>query len=113
VVSKRGGVANLLDANGKPVAGAEAGNTRAVTHGASSERVVSQVATAQKRRLLRQIGLRQADLDGVGLAFLDSWARAQAKVELLDAHFDRVGFLDRRGKRRAAVGVYFTAPGHI
>jgi hypothetical protein len=104
----RGRVENI-QRDGKPVSPPKPGNMRALTHGASSERVVRRVATTQKRRLLRQIGLRVADLDGVGLAFLDSWARAQAKVELLDSHFDRVGFLDRRGKPRAAVAVYFTA----
>jgi hypothetical protein len=104
-----GRIANLQDANGKPVAGAEPGNTRALTHGARSERTVKVAATAQKRRLLRQIGLRQADLTGVGLAYLDNWARAQAKVELLDADYERRGFLDRRGKPRASVAVYFTA----
>ena len=105
----RGRIANLQDADGKPVAGAEAGNGRALTHGAHSERVVKKVATVQKRRMLRQIGLRQADLAGIGLAFLDSWARAQAKVELMDADYERRGFLDRRGKPRASVAVYFTA----
>ena len=97
------------DKNGRPVGAAGPGNFRAATHGAYSDRVVKRVATTQKRRFLRQVGLRASDLDGVGLAFLDSWARAQAKVELLDAHFDRVGFLDRRGKPRSAVQVYFTA----
>ena len=55
-----------------------------VTHGARSESLVRYVGTIQKRRFLRQIGLRTSDLDGVGLAYLDLWARAQSKVELWD-----------------------------
>jgi len=105
---RRGRVENL-QRDGRPVAGAELGNTRALVHGARSERTVKKVATVQKRRMLRQIGLRQADLTGIGLAFLDSWARAQAKVELMDADYERRGFLDRRGKPRASVSVYFTS----
>jgi hypothetical protein len=87
----------------------EQNNTRAVSHGARSERLVKPVATVQKRRLLRQIGLRQAQIDGIGLAYLDNWARAQAKVEVMDAYFAERGFLDGRGKPRPATAIYFTA----
>jgi hypothetical protein len=67
------------------------------------------VARAQKRRFLRRIGLRASDLDGIGQALLDNWARAQAKVELLDRHFEQAGFLDADGEPRPASKVYFTA----
>lgn len=48
-------------------------------------------------------------MDGVGLAFLDGWARAQAKVQLLDLYFDEHGFLDGKGRPQAAATLYFTA----
>ncbi len=81
------------------------GNEAAVTHGAYSARIAP-AARAQKRRFLARNGLRTSDLDGIGLALLDNWARAQAKVELLDAHFAEVGLLDGRGKPRAATAFY-------
>ena len=40
---------------------------RTLLHGARSEQRVTHFATVQKRRLLRQIGLRAADLNGIGL----------------------------------------------
>ncbi len=66
-------------------------------------------ARAQKRRLLRQLGLKASDMDGVGLALLDNWSRAQAKISLLDQYFDVKGFLDEEGAPNAAAKVYFTA----
>ena len=51
------------------------------------------------------------NIESLGLGYLDNYCRAQAKVELMDEYFDRVGFLDRRGKPRPAVAVYFTALG--
>jgi hypothetical protein len=66
-------------------------------------------ALSSKRRLLRNAGLRLSDLDGYGRGLLDLWARSQAKVELLDAHFAEVGFLDSAGEPRPPVAVYFTA----
>jgi hypothetical protein len=80
-----------------------------VVHGAHVPAQIVRVARAQKRRLLRQIGLRAGDLDGIGLALLDNWARAQAKVELLDRYFAESGFLDEAGEPRPAGKVYFTA----
>lgn len=84
-------------------------NVVALRHGARSERTVNRIATTQKRRLLRRIGLRAGDLDGIGLAFLDNWARATAKVELLDEWFAEHGFLDPDGNPAGGVKVYFTA----
>jgi hypothetical protein len=85
------------------------GNSDAVTHGAHSERVVRPLATVQKRRFLRQNGLRKADVDGIGLALLDAWARAQAKVELLDLWYADHGVLDSEGKPQPSLAIYFTA----
>jgi hypothetical protein len=87
----------------------EAGNVVALKHGATSERTVSALATTQKRRFLRQNGLRKSDVDGVGLALLDSYARAESKVELLDAWFAQHGVLDGDGKPQPALALYFTA----
>jgi hypothetical protein len=87
----------------------EVGNTAATTHGATSERQIGTEAANQKRRLLRQIGLRANQLDGIGRALLDNYCRAQAKVVLLDHYFDREGFLTAKGTPRAATRVYFTA----
>jgi len=80
-----------------------------VRHGVQSESRIRPVARSQKRRLLRQIGLSSSDLDGVGRALLDNWARAQAKVELCDRHFEIRGFLDAAGEPVAATKVYFVA----
>lgn len=87
----------------------EPGNVVALKHGARSEPTVNRVATTQKRRLLRRIGLRAGDLDGIALGYLDSWARAQAKVELLDEWFAAHGFLAGDGNPSGGVRVYFTA----
>jgi hypothetical protein len=40
---------------------------------------------------------------------LDNWARAQAKVDLLDRHFAERGFLDQAGEPVSATRLYFTA----
>jgi hypothetical protein len=66
-------------------------------HGARSSGEIRRVARVQKRRLLRQAGLRASDLDGLGLAYLDTWSRAAAKVELLDKWAAEHGFLDEDG----------------
>jgi hypothetical protein len=102
-------VANPIDNIQPPPNPAGAGNTRAVSHGAHSEPAVRHAATVQKRRLLRQVGLRAADLDGAGLAYLDNWARAQAKVELMDAYANEHGWIDPEGKPPAFAAFYFTA----
>jgi len=85
------------------------GNTNALRHGATSEAQIVPIARAQKRRLLRQIGLAAGDLDGVGRALLDNWARAQGKVELLDRYFAAHGFLDEGGDPQPATRLYFVA----
>jgi hypothetical protein len=83
--------------------------TPQILHGARSEQRVKHTATVQKRRLLRQIGLRAADLDGIALGYLDTWARAQAKVELMDAWSNEHGWLDDQGRPPGFVAVYFAA----
>src|SRR5262249_44744722 len=56
----------------------------ALRHGARSERQIVRRATVEKRRLLRQIGLRQNDLVSVGQALLLNWSRAAAALQLMD-----------------------------
>ncbi len=68
-----------------------------ITHGARSEARIAPAARAQKRRLLRQIGLAAADMDGIGKALLDVWARSAAKVDLLDRHYQVRGFTHEDG----------------
>jgi hypothetical protein len=85
------------------------GNLLALRHGAHSPRQIGPRATRQKRRLLRQIGLRAGDLDSVGRGYLDCWARAQAKVELLDDWFAEHGFLRGDGEPVGGARIYFTA----
>jgi hypothetical protein len=89
--------------------GFQDGNTLSVVHGTYSERAVKPLATTQKRRFLRQNGLRKADVDGIGLALLDTYARAQAKVEILDGYFAEKGLLEADGKPQPALPIYFTA----
>lgn len=83
--------------------------TAAVTHGAHSDAQISPIARSQKRRMLRQIGLSAADLDGVGRAYLDSWARCQAKVELMDRWAAENGWLDEEGKPPPFAAFYLAA----
>jgi hypothetical protein len=87
----------------------ELANRAAEKHGATSPRQIGTEAANQKRRVLRQIGLRANQLDGIGKALLDNYARAQAKVVLLDNYFEREGLLTAKGSPRAATKIYFTA----
>lgn len=60
--------------------------------------------------MLRLCGLRAGDLDGVALAYLDSWARAQAKVEMMDNWTAlHEGWLDDAGNAPPFVLTYFAA----
>lgn len=54
-------------------------------HGAYSPDQIKAKARAHKRRFLRQIGIKAADLDAIASAYLDGWARSLAKVDLWDA----------------------------
>jgi len=78
-------------------------------HGGRSEYQIRPVARAQKRRLMRQLGMRMGDLDGVANGLLDNWARAQAKVAIMDDYFQARGFIREDGEPEPASKVYFTA----
>jgi hypothetical protein len=53
--------------------------------------------------------MRIGDLDGIALGYVDGWARSQAKITILDEHFERQGLVDAEGNVDAAMRVYFTA----
>jgi hypothetical protein len=86
--------------------GFEKGNEAALRHGATSERQITRRATVEKRRLLRQIGLRQNDLESLGRALLANWARAAAALGLLDDYAAREGWLDADGNPRGFARLY-------
>jgi hypothetical protein len=88
---------------------AASSRSRPLTHGARSEAQIRDTARAHKRRVLRQLGLRAGDLEGIGLAHLDAWARAHAKVTLMDAWGAEHGWLDDHGNPPPFASHYFTA----
>lgn len=75
-------------------------------HGAASEVQIVRRATVEKRRLLRQIGLAQKDLESLGRALLTNWARAAAALSLLDEYAQREGWLDDDGNQRGFTRLY-------
>ncbi len=85
---------------------ARPGNTLALRHGANSDRLVQSRATVAKRRLLRQIGLRQDDLESVGRALLTNWSRAAAALSLMDEYAEHEGWLDGEGEPRGFTRLY-------
>jgi hypothetical protein len=82
------------------------GNRNALRHGATSEAVVVPLAQKHARRLLRQRGVRAADLSAIGRALLANWSRAAAALHLLDAHAAREGWLDEDGEPRGFTKLY-------
>jgi hypothetical protein len=80
--------------------------TAPLLHGARSERRIVHRATVEKRRLLRQIGLRQDDLESVGRALLTNWSRAAAALTLMDEYAAREGWLDEHGEPRGFARLY-------
>jgi len=85
---------------------ARPGNTVSLVHGATSDRALVKQSTVEKRRLLRQIGLRQEDLESVGRALLQNWARAAAALSLMDDYAQTVGWLDGEGNPRGFTRLY-------
>lgn len=85
---------------------AEPGNQLAVTHGATSPVQIGREAANQKRRILRQIGLRKSDLDALGRALLANWSRAAAALQLMDAFAAEHGWLDDDGNPRGFAKLY-------
>jgi hypothetical protein len=84
----------------------EAGNVVALRHGATSDRHIVRRATVEKRRVLRQIGLREADLESLGRALLQNWARSAAALYLMDGYAETHGWLDADGNPRGFARLY-------
>jgi hypothetical protein len=78
------------------------------SHGAYTPARVERVARTQRRRFLARSGLTVGELTGVELAFLDSWARNQSKIELADAWLAEHGLMDEDGNPRPILSVYST-----
>lgn len=101
-MSGRGRVANLQDANGRPVAGAERGNARALTHGVWSATVLApragEIAIVLREALGAAYGQHVEPMVAVAALALARLERAQAD---LDAH----GLTDERGELRPLVKV--------
>lgn len=77
-------------------------------HGSHSPARVERVARAQRRRFLTRTGLTAGDLTGVELAYLDSWARNQSKIELADKWLAEHGLMDGDGNPRPILSMYST-----
>jgi hypothetical protein len=77
-----------------------------VTHGATSDRQIVRRATVEKRRVLRQIGLRQDELESLGRALLQNWARCAAALYLMDRYAEEHGWLDEEGNPRGFARLY-------
>src|SRR5579884_255211 len=85
---------------------ARAGNVLALRHGATSDRQIGRRATVERRRILRQIGLRQADLTTTGRALLVNWSRAAAALALMDEYAEREGWFHEDGNPRGFARLY-------
>lgn len=77
-----------------------------LVHGARSKHQIVLRSTVERRRLLRQLGLRQDELESVGKALLFNWSRAAAALTMLDEHAARVGWLDEDGRPRGWTNLY-------
>jgi hypothetical protein len=54
----------------------------------------------------RQIGLRAGDLDPIGRAYLDQYARVQAKLDLADAYLGEHGMIRSDGEPQPIMRLY-------
>lgn len=76
------------------------------THGATNERQIVRRSAVERRRILRQIGLRQTDLESVGEALLLNWSRAAAALHLMDAYAEEHGLLKPDGEPHGFTRLY-------
>jgi hypothetical protein len=81
----------------------------AVKHGVTSPNENRRQSDHSSATVSEQNALRVGDLDAIGRARLDGWARAQAKCELLDRYFSEHGLFNDKGEPRPAAAIYFTA----
>lgn len=86
------------------------GNTNAKRHGlyavATKSGQIGPRAANQKRRILRQIGTRRADLDPAARGYLDLLARLLAKIEIADEFIEREGMIQPDGEVQPVLRLY-------
>jgi hypothetical protein len=92
----------------KPVIGRpfERGNQAAATHGLTSQARIVPQARNHKRRVLRSLGIRMADLDPVGKAFLQNYLRVEAKLTLADRYLEEHGMIRDGGEPQPVMRLY-------
>jgi hypothetical protein len=88
------------------VSGAQPGNVLALKHGVSSERQIRPVAASHRRRVLRQLRLRAGDIDPIGKAYLDSYVRLAAKIDLADLYVEKYGMIRPDGEPQPVMRLY-------
>jgi hypothetical protein len=79
----------MMSERGLSRAQLEQRRTAAVRHGGYAPSRIKARARAHRRRFLRRIDLRASDLDAIAAGYLDGWARALAKVDLMDGDESR------------------------
>ncbi len=75
-------------------------------HGATSERRIQPVAKNQKRKLLRQLGVRAGDLDAIAGVMVDLLARSLSKLQLLDTYYIQHGIVRVDGEPEPSLNAY-------
>jgi hypothetical protein len=78
-------------------------------HGTRSEVLVRDAARAQKRRILRRLGVRSADLDAVSAVLVDVLARSLALAGMLDRFYAGRGVVREDGQGEPTLAVYLSA----
>ncbi len=97
-------LANLFDADGRPVAGAEAGNSRALTHGVTASlHLAPRVAEIADDLIARVPAYAESDAPTVWLL-----AGVLAQIETGRDYLAEHGMLDGRGKPRPVMGILTT-----
>ena len=81
----------------------------ATVHGVRSDVHVGNVARAQKRRILRRLGVRAADLDAVSAVYVDVLARSLAKAVMLDSYYAERGIVRPDGQGEPTLALYMSA----
>jgi hypothetical protein len=85
---------------------AQPGNVLALRHGADSESRVRPLANGNRRRILRQTGLKLRDFDPIGKALLEHYVRLAAKIVLIDDYLDEHGIVRDDGEPQPVLRVY-------
>jgi hypothetical protein len=89
--------------------GATAGNRNAAKHdghGSTRNDEIRRRAGNEKRRLLDRLGLRQRDLDPIGVALLGHYATLAARIDSIDAWLDEHGLIRADGEPQPVLRFY-------